>query len=415
MSIAEQELDRNALESALEHADQAARSKPGPPGQLGRLRLIQAIACVWLGRFTEAERWARVALSELQRGSSDWYLALGHLATACGNIGKSEDLRGMVTDLDQQAAAGDHGASYVTAASQTIPPLVRAGMLDDARRLVQRVEGMLETIIFNRAAPVAWRDVAQAELALHQGDVITYLQCSDAAAKGFLEAGDARYACLQYANIGNAHMLLGSYARAEAQLRESLRVGEPMKLGRVVEVARSNLSFTLARLGRLPEARCMANAASAGCIAQRDPRAEAYSRLFLAEIHWLAGDLPSAEAEVARAISRADRTPAVRAHAKALLANLYLAKGQLTPALSEASEAMYILRALGGIEQGESFIRLADIRALRANGYHELAQQRVVEARRRLLKQAERLTDPVWRQSFLENVPENAELYRLGE
>ncbi len=78
-ALAEEALRVNALDVAIEHAELAIQSDGG---RLGQMRLVQAIAGCWLGRFGDAETWARQAIAELPRASSGWRSAVGQMAAS---------------------------------------------------------------------------------------------------------------------------------------------------------------------------------------------------------------------------------------------------------------------------------------------------------------------------------------------
>jgi hypothetical protein len=61
-----------------------------------------------------------------------------------------------------------------------------------------------------------------------------------------------------------------------------------------------------------------------------------------------------------------------------------------------------------------AFMRLAHAEALHATGAHDAARQVIAAARAHLFTVADRIADPHYRQSFLENVPENARTLALA-
>ena len=97
----------------------------------------------------------------------------------------------------------------------------------------------------------------------------------------------------------------------------------------------------------------------------------------------------------------------VRAYALGQLARVRVLEGRAEEALRLAEEALRLLEELGGIDEGESVLRLALAEAQRALGRHDAAAATLAEARRRLFERADRIVDPILRQTFLENVPEN--------
>jgi serine/threonine protein kinase len=406
-AYAEQALSVNALDDAIALAEQAIVVNPSDRDLLGRMRLVQAIAYRWLGHFAEAERCARQALGQLSRGSAQWYTAFGHLAMAVGYLGKSEALADLGVELSTMEPGNRAIGAHVRALCQVVVFLIRAGLIALADQLFATAQQLVGAVPYDDASVRAWLDQASAEFALHAGDPVAFLRLIESAVEGFAEAGDARNASLQRANIGNAYMQLGAFSRAERVLRQAISVAEPMKLGFHAPV-KANLGFALLRLGHVEEALAVETDAAQRCLEQGYRRFEAASRIYLAEIHITRGDHAAAIAEAERAEVAAAGAPAIRAHALAIHASALLGSGEPEGALARAGEAMRILESLEGVEEGEALIRLVHIRALEACGLGDEARVRTAEAQTRLRVRSERIGDPRYTKSFLQNVPENA-------
>jgi hypothetical protein len=61
-----------------------------------------------------------------------------------------------------------------------------------------------------------------------------------------------------------------------------------------------------------------------------------------------------------------------------------------------------------------AFVRLAHAEALHATGAHDAARDAIARARAYLLGVADKIADPSYRASFLEQVPENARTLALA-
>ena len=59
-------------------------------------------------------------------------------------------------------------------------------------------------------------------------------------------------------------------------------------------------------------------------------------------------------------------------------------------------------------------IRLAHAEALHATGAHDAARRAIADARARLYTIADKIADPTYKTSFLEDVPENARTLALA-
>jgi hypothetical protein len=62
-----------------------------------------------------------------------------------------------------------------------------------------------------------------------------------------------------------------------------------------------------------------------------------------------------------------------------------------------------------------AFVRLTHAEALHATGAHDAAARAIAGARARLLAIADKITDPAYKASFLERVPENARTLTLAD
>ena len=142
---------------------------------------------------------------------------------------------------------------------------------------------------------------------------------------------------------------------------------------------------------------------------------EAGARTYLAMILELAGRHADAEREAIVAAEIAANVPPIRAQALATLARVRLSEQCHSAALDAATEALQLLESIGGVDEGESLIRLVYAEALRACGQPRKAKRAIAAAHTRLLDRAKRISRPAWRQSFLHRVPENARTLELAQ
>ena len=72
-------------------------------------------------------------------------------------------------------------------------------------------------------------------------------------------------------------------------------------------------------------------------------------------------------------------------------------------------------QAMGGCGMFRgAFVRLAHAEALEATGAHAAARRAIADARTRLYTIADKIADPAYKTSFLQNVPENARTLALA-
>jgi tetratricopeptide (TPR) repeat protein len=243
-----------------------------------------------------------------------------------------------------------------------------------------------------------------------------YLERLETAVKSFQRAGDQRKACQHRVNIGNAYLELGAYEQAEASLEAGSIEADQLGVRAVGAFARLRLALARARLGRVEEAEALARQNLAALRALGDRRLEGVTQTHLAAFAMSRADEAVAEVEARKAVALLGDAAPFQAHAKAVLAQALLRadrQEQTQAAASLAREAFEALRHGGGLEEGESYVRLVHVEALRAAGETTAADAALDGAAERLLDRAARIPPP-WRDSFLTRVPENARTLELA-
>ncbi len=178
-------------------------------------------------------------------------------------------------------------------------------------------------------------------------------------------------------------------------------------------VAKHNLGYAVAQLGRLDEGILLETECISGAIVQKDRWIECVSETYLADLMLRAGRLADAERAARRAAELSDRPN--RVLALALLGRVELALGKTDDASSTAAESHALLEELGSVEDGEAMARLAFVEINEAVGSSQVAREELAKARDRLLARADKIADPELRRSFLSCVPENARTLELAK
>jgi tetratricopeptide (TPR) repeat protein len=401
-------LEGNDFTAALDRAERGIAC--GAQGGIqGAFVVIQAEAHKWLGNNVEAEAAGVRALALLERGSVRWLRALADLATVRAKMGQHEGVLALARDL-LAAEPTPIPSSFATAAARVAIQLLHTGHLEVADAVLARAEAAAANA---EPEPAMTASIYQARAirAMFWGDVGAFLSFMTAAAEQFELAGDLRSAGTQRANQAYAYIELGAYAAAEQWLRHVLATAERMGLRDLAAGARHNLGIALARTGALEEARAEETAAVRASVAQRNRRLESGCRTYLAIILLLSGNLVGAEREARAAVEILSVAPPMRAHALATLSEALLLQGRAVEALAAAEEAMKLIHAVSGVEEGELAVRLAYVEALIKNGKD--ARGALAIAADRLRQRAAPISDPAWRTSLLTNVPENARILEL--
>jgi eukaryotic-like serine/threonine-protein kinase len=408
---AEQALEGNDFEGAVARAEQGIGC--GARGSLlGQLRRAQADAHHWLGAFARSKEAGEEALRWLPARTAPWYGAADRVGSAYHRLGEREHLLSLTATLRAHRPLPQAEEEHAIACARISILVMYRGRLDIAASLLDELEAMgagrSSVIVAAKLhAARAWR-------ALFHGDFAMFLRATDESMEQQERLGDLRTACTLRTNTGYAFALLGCYEDAEQRLRDALAAATRMGLKSTAPAVMSTFSFVLARLGAFEEAQTMAGAAIAALNAQGDLRLEGVSRIYLATILRCTGDLAAAEAEAGRAIDLLSATPPFQPYALATLADVLLARGRVPDALDRAARAVEQVRALEHVQDGEAFARVVYAEALEASLDHAAARAAIAEAESRLLAQAEKISEPALRQSFLSRVPENARILQLS-
>ncbi|HQY62606.1 MAG TPA: protein kinase [Polyangiaceae bacterium] len=411
---AAQALEGSDLEAVLHYADRGIAC--GSDGEVrGRLLLRKAEARRWRGEYAEAERHAREAMTLLGRKSVRHFRALAEAVEAAAALGDEPRLRELVSLLSQRSQNGVRTAAHVVALSRAAVALLQGGDYRSADGLLAYVDDASGPPTVSDPNASATVHSARAYRALVHGDTALALSLYDAAIERFQEAGNVRGAARALVDSGAVCVEMGEWDDAGRLLAEALATGERLGLGVVTAPAHQVRALVHARAGRLDDAIAAETLAVRAFAAQGDRRMEAASRVIAARIWLAAGHLSEAEQEVRRALTGQELAPHVTVYGLAVLARVLLARGDADEAREPIDEAMLVLDGLGGVEAGESYVRLAYAEVLYASADHARARRAITAARARVLARADLMSSPRWRASFLEAVGENARTLALAD
>jgi len=415
---AEQAFEGNDFGAAEALSDRAIAC--GAAGEVrGALHLLRAESFRWQGRYAEAQAAGIAAMEALPRGGAAWHDAAGELAVACSLRDDRARLGEVASDLvELGAGAGDADdaglAARVIAWARATTWLLLFGMDDRARQLFALVDAAEPRIAGREPSAHARIHYAHATRALCAAEPEEYFLRSEGAAARFEEAGNARSACVQRHNVGNALRQLGLYEEAERVLRESLGAAEQRGLWSPVAEARHWLGLVRAARGSRAEAESLGAGALDAARRAGSRRVESKALAQLAEIA-LAGGETDRALELARsAVEVGQAIPAVIATARAVLSRVELALGMVGDALEDSRLALEPIAAGAPLEGSEVAIRLARAQALEAAGDLAGARAEIERARDRVEATSARIRRPDARRAYRERVIENARALALA-
>ena len=402
---ADQALRGDDLETAIELASRSVTTRPSAD-----VSLTLAEALRWRGDYESALERAVSAARAQERGTRPWFRALGIVFSAGGQLGADETVQEH-RELALAATARDDavGAQVVALCRAATIALAK----DDRVSLEETMERAEALARGREGEPLAraWILTLRASEAFRAGDIGAFVDGTERAVASYEAAHDLRDACNQRVRLGNAYVALGDAGSGERVLRAALASARRMGLLLVEGYARQNLAHAQLRRGDLDGARANLDMSIALSRELGDRVLEAGSLLYRSELRVIgAADLPGAIADAERAVELLDDVPAFLTVAHAVLARALLATGDRADAergIACAESAKEGLRQRS-IEEGEALVRLVHIEAMIRARREADATAAKERARARLDELASRISDPRWREGFLERVPRTA-------
>jgi len=346
------------------------------------------------------------------QGSVPWAQGMCLYLGGTLHAGRFDDFQAVVGKLQEVEPAPGAMGKVAFAFVVGIGFLDAFGRIEEATALEERFSTVIRaTEDLDPLTQFWWNATFGMRAAYAHEDPWDALPHSDAIQQIFDMIGGRRvFVNLQLAR-GTNLFYLGAFAAAQRALEDIAATDEVM--GPLASLRRFHMAWLRADQGALEDARVLAAQLSADGQAQRIPLSESRGRWALAEVLRRLGDLEGAEREIQAALGM--MVPLEHPGALGTLSALRLAQGRAEEALAAAAEAVTRCVAMGGCGTFRgAFVRLAHAEALHATGAHEAARSAIAEARARLFTIAGRIGDPALKQSFLENVPENARTLALA-
>jgi eukaryotic-like serine/threonine-protein kinase len=359
--------------------------------------------------------YAEELLRLSQRGSIPW--AQAAFAKIGGSIqtGRIEEFIAMLRIVKETDPFPDAAGPISLAVGAGAAVLDLLGRVREADGVMERLAEIARTLGHRQpAALMFWHGFMSTRNAYACEDPFRALESADAYLALARTMNFRRMMIGAQVFQGMNQWFLGAFAVAERALRGAVMADEEM--GLVTSLRRFILSWLLADRGALDEARLPAVHLIEYGQTQHLALDEARGRWALAEVLRRVDDFDGAEAEIQAALARLEVVaPLDYPGALATLSAIRLAQNRAPEALLVAEEALsrYTSMSACGLFRG-AFVRLVHAEALHAAGHEEHARAAIATARDRLLTNADKIRDPSYKKSFLENVPENAKTLALA-
>jgi serine/threonine protein kinase/tetratricopeptide (TPR) repeat protein len=411
---AELSREKNDLEQALARAGRGVACG-AKDEQLGVLRAIQSLASFGTGEWIRAAETGAEALALLPRGSLWWCKIAEPLFNVFPLIGQLDRFQRLVHDFAETEPAPEATPAYVCADSYQLMMFSVLGSRDGCRGCLERIHRF--------GAAALQRDThASATFNVYHGwfvytlepDPYLALSLGEESVRGFMQTRDPRGRALAKSLVGISAAALGGFTEGEESLRESLARGEELRDAFLTVNAQSYLIVVLTESEdptRLAEVEAMARSV-------RDANlnvgyvAIAHMSLGLASL--ARGDAAQAEVELRRSLELFAVVPPYSLMGRRAFIRFLGAQGRTREAAEAAQEGLDVLKKLGGAGWTEVPFRVAAAEALRAAGSIDAGRGALKEALQQIELRASRITDPVWRERYLTQRPENVRALELA-
>jgi eukaryotic-like serine/threonine-protein kinase len=369
----------------------------------------------WRSEWSIAVPYADAVMSWATPGSARWAQAaamklLGEMQM--GNQGAFMAALSAVQNVDPAPDA----VSITAFAFATIAfVLDYFGLRDLAGAAARRLDAIVEPVAESDPIAAGWMYALRAHRkGIVEGDPWAGLRPAESSRVCFAEARNHRGVAVAQLFTGMCLWLLGAFPQAERNLRSILNPDE--ELGGLVSLRSLTLVRVLIDRGLLDDADLEANRMIEAGRTRGVPVDEGRGRMILADLLRRRGELEAAEREVLAAADLLAILPLDHLATTATLAAIRLAQRRAAEALAAAELAASRYETLGSCGHFRSaFIRLVRAECLDATGDVEAARAAISTARERLLGDAARIDHLDDRNSFLENVPENARTLQLAQ
>jgi tetratricopeptide (TPR) repeat protein len=285
------------------------------------------------------------------------------------------------------------------------------GDLDSARAGYEQALAIRRSARDQRGEAISLNQLGN--LCYDRGDYSGALEHYRPALDLFRKVGDRRGEAWSLSGLGTIYLRCGDCEAARASYQEALSLRRMVRDQRGEAVTLADLGNALAGLGELEAARAHLEQAVSLTRSLGAHRDEVYALTYLARALEKSGDWAGAEAahQSALAARLAQKQHGGNPENLAGLARIALARQAQEQARAHVEE---ILRAMHehGWQTTESpfLVYHTCVSVLSACGDEARAQETLAAAFRMLMEWADRIADPLLRQSFLERVPEHREI-----
>ncbi|WNG45682.1 protein kinase [Archangium minus] len=411
---AEQLFERHDLQGTLRCVE-AALACGVSGASLTRLRALQATAAFWMDEFLKALELGIPVLPDLKAGSPLWCRLMAGLLLASLHEGQHETGGGLIELLLSTTPEPAALSAYVEAVALLALPMSWFGEREKMERLLGRLLEVGAGVMEHDALTRGWVAFAKSYfLHLTEPHPWQAFQVSEQGMKDFREIGSERNALLLQCYSGLALASLGDVPTAVEGMRAALRTARHTEQHTAEAFILHYLALVLASSQeptKWDEARPLLQEYMG-----EDPQSFRWSSglAMLAKLDAAGGALPEAEARARKACALLAPFLIYLLLARAILSSILLARGNAAEAREVAELGVRELERTGNMGAYAVSLRLALAEACFALGDEAAGEAALREALGCMHARAHDIPEPLARERFLHQVPENARTLALA-
>ena len=411
---AEQALQANDLAAAVARAERAIEC--GASGQtLGELRTLQATAAFWLAELEKCQEFGCQAADILTPGSAAWFTALGHAISASHRLGQYDRGDELFARATAVRSAPEAVADQLICLSRGVCQLFIDGQFRRGEAILAQIEALVAA-----AAELDQRTLANVHSARFLqsyvvGDCEAAFDHADRSIAAFEAAGDRHNTWVERNSRNLNWARLGLFERAAEHARYNLEALREYGSRTLIIASKTQLGYFLIYLpGCIDEAEKLLHEVLVEHRAAGNNRMEGWVNMRLAQLELARGRCDEAEKLAVLAIDILSQCDGFLFQALATHASAVLGAKRYDLAIEQAQAAISVLHRIGRNCPDDTRPFLVLAKSLDATGDREGARAALRDGVRRLSQQAERITKPEWRDSFLA-IPLHREVAELAE
>lgn len=366
---------------------------------LGGLRFVQTEAHAMRFDLADCARTGTEALGLLERGTGEWFGAVGALMVSHALRGDRERAAPLLAELIATEPQPGAIMSCMVGYCWTMMTLAFSGLYATAAALLARTERLQPRLAPGDRTVEALIAQSRWWAACCEDEPWQRVVLARRAAALCEQAGYSSFGARAYADLGVSLLALGAHDETEHALERGLEIADRTGTVHGTTFLNLHLAAALVDRGQLDRAEPLLQGVLETCRAAGDLYYAGRAHSYLARLLALRGALDAAEREVRQATDYPQARP-VRAYANAVLSAVLIARGRPREALEAALEAKRLFDVLGGVYEGDTQIHLALAEALTRSGSADAGPARQA-ARARLIARAATIADPALRKSFL--------------